>query len=397
MTISSVFRQPFDEQAAFFRGKLGKLIPTERWDDVRKSAHDTGFMVAGAAKADLLADLAAAVDRAVTEGVSIEAFRKDFDAIVERHGWSYRGERNWRTRTIFRTNMATSYSAGRLAQLRSSGFSYWIYKHSDSVARPRPLHVSWDGMALPADDPWWQSHYPPNGWGCQCYVVGARSERGVKRLGGRIAQPADDGAEADDGRPNGIDKGWDYMPGATATHLEMAQKTRQWPYELGKAYFVDLPPSARDALATAYRQLPSVADDARLYARAVLDGREVPQYRTLGLVTSQQAEKIKALTGVDAAGFDFALEKPAVLHIANKHGNLSGDVNPVTSAHYGHLPEVFSTPDEIIEAGTAKHNKLAVLQWRKRVGNEDLVVVMEVRPGRKMLVPETFYVKGRAR
>lgn len=134
-----------------------------------------------------------------------------------------------------------------------------------------------------------------------------------------------------------------------------------------------------------------------VYARAVLDGREVPQYRTLGLVTSQQAEKIKALTGVDAAGFDFVLEKPAVEHVSRKHGALSGDANPITTAHYGHLPEVLSAPDEIVEAGTARHNKLPVLQWRKRVGNEELVVVMEVRTGRKMLVPETFYVRSRAR
>ena len=215
MGIEAVFNQPFPEQVAFFRQKLGNLIPTERWDDVRKSAHDNGFMVAGAAKAALLADLAAAVDVAATQGGTIEGFRKSFDEIVARHGWSYTGERNWRTRTIYRTNMATSYSAGRLVQLRESGFAFWVYKHSDSVASPRPLHVSWDGLALPSDDAWWQTHYPPNGWGCQCYVIGARSERGVKRLGGRMGTAPNDGTEPD-GRPKGIDKGWDYQPGATA-------------------------------------------------------------------------------------------------------------------------------------------------------------------------------------
>lgn len=166
MNIEAVFKQPFDEQVAFFRGKLGNLIPTETWTDVWQSAHDTGFMVAGAAKADLLADLAAAVDSAISEGTGIQAFRKNFDAIVEKHGWSYRGEYNWRTRTIYRTNMATSYSAGRLVQLKEGGFEYWMYRHSDSVARPRPLHVSWNGLTLPADDGWWDSHYPPNGWSC---------------------------------------------------------------------------------------------------------------------------------------------------------------------------------------------------------------------------------------
>lgn len=211
MGIEATFKKPFAEQVAFFRNKLGNLIPTQSWLDVQKSAHDTGFMVAGAAKADLLADLANAVDGAIAEGKGIEWFRAQFDQIVQKHGWSYRGEYNWRTRVIYRTNMATSYAAGRLAQLKSGSFTHWIYRHSDSVARPRPLHVSWNGLTLPVDDPWWQTHYPPNGWGCQCYVVGA-TRATAERMGGRI-EPAPNDGFSPDGTPNGIDKGWDYMPG----------------------------------------------------------------------------------------------------------------------------------------------------------------------------------------
>lgn len=215
MGIEAVFKQPFAEQVAFFRGKLGNLIPTEKWTDVMKSAHDTGFMVAGAAKADLLADLVAAVDGAVADGKSIGWFREQFSQIVEKHGWSYRGEFNWRTRIIYRWNMASAYAAGRLVQLKEGEFPFWMYRHSDSVARPRLLHVSWDGLTLPADDVWWKTHYPPNGGGCQCYVIGVtRATAG--RLGGRIEGPPNDGFEPD-GRPKGIDKGWDYMPGETTT------------------------------------------------------------------------------------------------------------------------------------------------------------------------------------
>lgn len=213
MSIEAVFKRPFAEQIEFFRGKLGNLIPTEKWTDVLKSAHDTGFMVAGAAKADLLADLARACDQAISEGTGIEVFRKQFSGIVEKHGWSYRGAFNWRTRIIYRWNMASSYAAGRLVQLKEGGFEYWMYRHADSVARPRPLHVSWNGLALPADDAWWQTHYPPNGGGCQCYVIGV-SRKTAERLGGRITDPPNDGTEAD-GRPKGVDKGWDYMPGET--------------------------------------------------------------------------------------------------------------------------------------------------------------------------------------
>lgn len=211
---------PFDEQVAFFRGKLGNLIPTRTWRDVRHAAHDTGFMVAGAMKADLLADFAQVVDTAIAEGKSLGWFRAAFDAIVEEHGWSHTGGRDWRSRVIYQTNMLTSYSAGRLAQLRDPGLQqlapYWMYVHNDSVMHPRPLHLSWHKLTLPADHPWFQQHYPPNGWGCRCRVT-AVSEAKARRDGGRLIEPPDDGINPRTGAPNGIDKGFAYMPGDTVT------------------------------------------------------------------------------------------------------------------------------------------------------------------------------------
>ena len=49
------FNLPFTEQISFFRNKLN--LSTERWDDILHQAHDRAFIVAGAAKADLLDDL----------------------------------------------------------------------------------------------------------------------------------------------------------------------------------------------------------------------------------------------------------------------------------------------------------------------------------------------------
>ena len=86
--ISGAFRLSFAEQVAFFRRKLARLVPTQRWDDIQGAAHDDAFMVAGAAKADLLTDLAAAVDKAISEGRGIEEFRRDFRATVRKHGWT---------------------------------------------------------------------------------------------------------------------------------------------------------------------------------------------------------------------------------------------------------------------------------------------------------------------
>lgn len=219
-----IFRQPFDEQVAFFRSKLGRLLPTQRWDDVWKTQHDRGFMVAGAMRADLLSDLAGAVDQAIAGGQSIDWFRAHFDEIVARHGWDYKGERNWRTRTIYGANMRTSYSAGRVAQLRDGEFPFWMYKHGGSLD-PRPEHLALDGITLPADHRFWRTYTAPNGWGCSCRIVGLRRLEDARRLGGDPGKPLPEGWDSIDpatGEPPGIDRGWGYAPGDAAYHAQVA-------------------------------------------------------------------------------------------------------------------------------------------------------------------------------
>lgn len=126
--LGATFGKPFKEAVAAFRLRLGNLVPTAKWDDLWQEQHDRAFMVAGATKADLLADLAAAVDKAISRGTSLEEFRADFRRIVEERGWhGWTGEdseagKAWRTRVIYRTNMRTSYAAGRMAQLVEGGF-----------------------------------------------------------------------------------------------------------------------------------------------------------------------------------------------------------------------------------------------------------------------------------
>lgn len=222
--VSGALKRPFAEQVAYFRGKLGNLVPTAAWDDITTTAHDRAFMVAGAAQKDLLEDLAAVVDRTIADGKGLEWFRKEFMAITERRGWrGYTGDesaarRAWRTRIIYTTNATTSYNAGREAQIVGGGYTLKIYHHNDSVQNPRPEHLAWDGITLPVEDLFWATHSPQNGWGCKCYVSAARSERGARRLGGDPdkGRPADwDTIDPKTGAPVGIDKGWDYAPGAS--------------------------------------------------------------------------------------------------------------------------------------------------------------------------------------
>lgn len=174
---------PFQEAIGFFRGKT--RIPTLHWDDVWRTSHAHGFMVAGAGTDALLKDFQESVAKGIEEGTTLATFRAEFDAIVEKHGWAYNGTSGWRSAIIYDTNLSMAFSAGRYAQLTEpetlKTFPYWEYIHS-GAAHPRLQHLAWHGLVLPADDPFWASHYPPNGWRCGCRVAPV-SEAGLGRMG----------------------------------------------------------------------------------------------------------------------------------------------------------------------------------------------------------------------
>ncbi|HSV29510.1 MAG TPA: PBECR2 nuclease fold domain-containing protein [Candidatus Omnitrophota bacterium] len=173
-------RLQFDEAIDFIGGKA--RLPSVGWTDLKESAHARAFVVAGATKDALVADFHQAVTRAVAEGRTKADFLRDFDAIVARNGWSYKGGRGWRSGVIYTTNMRMSYQAGKWAKVRAlaeqlakQGRVVYLRYSAILDGGTRPLHREWGtaggrGIILPWDHPWWDKHYPPNDWGCRCTV-----------------------------------------------------------------------------------------------------------------------------------------------------------------------------------------------------------------------------------
>ena len=219
------FGTRFEAQIEYLRNKL--RLPTQAWDDIIGSAHDRAFIVAGAAKADLLEDLHQAVIKGATDGAGMKVFAKDFKAIVDKHGWTgWTGEGTqageaWRTRIIYQTNMATSYSAGRYQQMNDPEVlklhPYWRYIHSDGVLNPRQQHVAWHGLTLPATHPFWKTHWAPNGFGCQCRITSVTRQEGEASGRAGLGDPPAgwDAIDPKTGEQPGITKGFGYTPGAS--------------------------------------------------------------------------------------------------------------------------------------------------------------------------------------
>lgn len=166
---------PFEEAVDFLRQKV--RLPSRAWTDLKQAAHARGFVVAGATVDALLADFHAAVIRTAAEGRTLADFRRDFDTIVARHGWTYRGKRGWRSAVIYNTTMRMAFQAGKWAQARRIGTARaakgeTVYLRYSAVldGSTRDEHRAWHGIVLPQDHPWWATHAPPNGWGCRCSI-----------------------------------------------------------------------------------------------------------------------------------------------------------------------------------------------------------------------------------
>lgn len=194
---------PPKEALDYFRHK--GLKPGFDYRDVWREEHAYAFTVAKAMQVDVLAGIRSAVDKALAEGQTLSQFRKDLEPLLVRQGWWGRQTMTdpktgmekavqlgtpRRLETIYRTNLRTARAAGQWQRMERTkpARPYLLYLLGPSKEH-REEHVAWHGTLLPADDPWWETHMPPNGWGCKCHVrqVSKREADELEREG--VADP----------------------------------------------------------------------------------------------------------------------------------------------------------------------------------------------------------------
>jgi SPP1 gp7 family putative phage head morphogenesis protein len=225
---------PPQEAIAYFQNKGYRF--SFSWLDVERAEHAKAFTVAKVMRADILRDLQEAVDRSIAEGTSLADFRRALTPLLQRKGWwgmqrlidPSDGKEKVvqlgsprRLETIYDTNLRTSYAAGRWEQIQRTKTRRPYLRYVAILdARTRPQHRAWSGLVLPADDPFWLTHFPPNGWRCRC-AVQQLSDRDLVRYGYAVSDsPVVDLVAYRNARtgevrqvPAGIDPGFDYNAG----------------------------------------------------------------------------------------------------------------------------------------------------------------------------------------
>lgn len=220
------------EVRTYFNNK--SLEPSFSWQDVEPEEHAVSFAVAKAMQVDVLEEIQGALKKAMDEGVPYEQFAKELKPRLQKMGWWGVSEQAdpltgevkkvrlgspRRLKTIYRANMRSARAAGQWDRIQRTkrALPYLVYLLGPSE-RHRPHHQAKEGLVLPVDDPFWQSWYPPNGWGCKCHVRQiTRREAEARGISESPEIPMRQVINPRTGEvkeiPSGIDMGWEMNPG----------------------------------------------------------------------------------------------------------------------------------------------------------------------------------------
>lgn len=219
--------------------KKKKLTPGFDHRDVWQAEHNNAFTVAKMMQLDLLADTREALETALRDGLTFRQFARELKPMLIKKGWwgqqlmddPLTGESRQvqlgsdaRLKTIYSTNMKTSRAAGKWDRIERTRESHPYLLYTLGPSREHRLeHAGWKDLLLPVDDSFWQTHFPPNGWGCLCSVrqISQREADKLSKTGGvttiapkmKTRRLVNKRTGEVENVPIGIDPGWNYNMG----------------------------------------------------------------------------------------------------------------------------------------------------------------------------------------
>lgn len=185
----------FKQAVAWFRERV-PLTQAEA-DDLKRRTGERAFTVAHVSQLKLVSGIYADIDKALAEGMSFEAFRERQLRALKNEWEGTVANPSARLETIFRTNMQSAYSAGRVREMREPDTlavrPFWLFS---AVADMRTTEVckACDKTVLPADAGWWRTHTPPLHFNCRSAIRAITAEDARRR--GGVSSPPQLAAEA---------------------------------------------------------------------------------------------------------------------------------------------------------------------------------------------------------
>lgn len=160
------------------------ITPTRHWHDIWQEAQAKAVTVSGMTRLDLLEDVKAGLVDAVKNGKTEKMFIDNLAPILRAKGWTGKREKvdpttgevtekgpdlPARLSLIFTQNVQSAYMYGRYRAMLANAEErpWWMYV-AVLDSRTRPHHAALNRKVFRYDDPFWKTHYPPNGFRCRC-------------------------------------------------------------------------------------------------------------------------------------------------------------------------------------------------------------------------------------
>lgn len=392
--------EPKDAVAAFQKRKL--LLPSFAWQDVFQDEHGRGFAVAGVQRLDILQAFQDEIDKAIKQGSSLAQFRDAIrPALTAKGYWGDvevtdpdTGEKritkfdDRRLRTVYDTNMRQSFAAGRWSRIEANRDTQPLIAYrTQEDEHVRASHRPWDWVVLPIDDPFWDTHFAPNGWGCRCYCFGI-SQRGLakmQRAGVKVktTAPKIDWITYVNPRtgevvpvPRGIDPGFGYNPGK--------ERDAELHEQILRKAMLRSPLASATAVAQAQRDYPKfIASTTRSFGRWVDDVLDAGksnnmQTRHIGVMAPQIMRNLAAV-GVEPASPVVSVRDVDVLHALRP--DKAAQAIAITATMYRQLPKLLANPVAVLaEIGADPPAVLYVIEAADEKGRvAKLVIKLDVR------------------
>lgn len=350
---------PPREAIEYFRQK-GYAIGFN-WQDVWQQEHQAAFTVAKAMQLDILRDIRTAVDGALANGTTFADFRRDLKPQLVRKGWWGKAQMadpatgeikevqlgsTRRLKTIYDTNLRTAHSEGQWERIQESkaSFPYLQYSGKNSE-HPRIEHSAWDGMVLPVDDPWWQSHMPVKALGCKCRVIqmtGGMLERRGLSVSQAPVTPTYTHVNKRTGEvqqvPKGVDPTFNYPTGGRRANLPklITDKIIQAPASVGASWWQTMLPL----------MAPAIADNFRLFAADALTTRQSQgKFAVAGFAHPVDVEFLREI-GKAPISAEIAIQDRLIVGRKAARHEAAGDA--LTPEEWAALPEGLANPKAVL-------------------------------------------------
>lgn len=373
---------------------------TWNWHEQLESAHARAFTVAKATKAEVLDTIRWATEQAIANGTGEREYIKNLEPMLKELGWWGKAmDENGNTvqlgsprrlRTILRTNKSTAYHAARYAQQMENVDEqpYWRYV-AVKDSRTRTSHLALHGKIYRADDPIWQTMYPPNDWGCRCRVE-ALSEYAVQSRGYTIS--SSQGEIETEEAVAGIDKETGEEIRTTVTKIKTNQGEMKvgagWNYNVGSAAFGTDIAVLRKLQQVKNRELRQqtiqAINNSEARHKAFADWVLVnlgkrgasARYMSAGLVTTEIAEKVAKITqSQNMPELVLVMSEKRLEHAnSDKHHETGVGLEP---DEYASLSRIIAKPDLVVwDTRRSQQNLIYIdktnsIQVMVRIPNQD--------------------------